>query len=171
MDGVLLPALLVAQGVMAGIDTVLNHEIIAKLPQRTDARTEIGLHVLREIAWLLIFIALAWFAAHGAWAAALGAVLAAEIVVTACDEFVENRTRVLPQNERIIHVFLTLNLGVLIVVLAPQLADWFRQPTALLPQSHGIASWALMPFALAAGFWAVRDFLAWRRLRRASVTA
>jgi hypothetical protein len=98
-------------------------------------------------------------------------VLVGEVIVTACDEFVENRTRVLPQNERVLHVFLTLNLGVLLVLLAPQLAAWFAQPTALVAQSHGVASWAVTPFALAAVVWAVRDFLAWRRLRHASVAA
>ena len=171
MDGLLLPLLLVAQGVMAGVDTVLNHEILAKLPQRPEARREVGLHVLREVAWTLIFMALAWFTVHGAWAAALALVLAGEVAVTACDELVENRTRVLPQNERVLHAFLTLNLGVIIMLLAPRLADAFSRPTALVPQSHGLASWILMPFALAAAAWAVRDFLAWRRLRRASVTA
>jgi AcrR family transcriptional regulator len=171
MDALLLPVLLVAQGVMAGIDTVLNHEIIAKLPKRPDARREIGLHVIREAIWAVIFTGLAWFALHGAWAALLCMVLVGEVIVTACDEFVENRTRVLPQNERVLHVFLTLNLGVLIVLLAPQLAAWFAQPTALVAQSHGVASWAVTPFALAAVVWAVRDFLAWRRLRHASVAA
>jgi hypothetical protein len=171
VDGLILPLLLVAQGVMAGVDTVLNHEILAKLPQRADARREIGLHVLRELAWMLIFVALAWFALHGAWAAALAAVLGAEVAVTACDELVENRTRVLPRNERVLHLFLTLNLGVIITLLAPQLADAFSRPTALVPLSHGPASWALMPFALAAAAWAVRDFLAWQQLGRASVTA
>jgi hypothetical protein len=165
MDGLLLPGLLVAQGVMAGIDTVLNHEVIVRLPQRPAARTEIGLHVLRELIWTALFAGLAWFAWHGAAAAAIALLLAAEIVVTACDEFVEIRTRVLPQNERVLHVFLTLNLGVIVALLAPRLLEWGAQPTALVARSYGVLSWLLALLALAAAFWALRDFLAWRRLR------
>ena len=165
MDGLLLPVLLVAQGVMAGVDTVLNHEVIARLPQRPEARGELGLHVLRELIWMALFAGLAWFAWHGAAAAVIAALLAVEIVVTACDELVENRIRVLPQNERVLHLFLTLNLGVIVVLLAPSLIDWWGQPTALSPRSYGVFSWLLTLLALPAAFWALRDFIAWRRLR------
>jgi hypothetical protein len=164
MEGWLLPALLVAQGAMAGVDTLLNHELIARLPQRPAARTEIGLHVVRETIWAFLFAALAWSAWHGAAAAFLGAVLAAEVVITACDEFVENRSRVLPQNERVVHVFLTLNLGVIIALLVPVLFGWASRPSAVVAQHYGAASWLVTPFALAAAAWAVRDFFAWRRL-------
>jgi hypothetical protein len=165
MEGLLLPVLLVAQGVMAGVDTVLNHELIARLPQRPEARTEIGLHVLRELVWMILFAGLAWFAWHGAAAALIALVLAVEIAVTACDEFVENRIRVLPQNERVLHVFLTLNLGVIVALLIPRLLEWGAQPTALVGRSYGVLSWVLTLLALAAAFWSVRDFIAWRRLR------
>jgi hypothetical protein len=164
MEGWLLPALLVAQGLMAGVDTLLNHELIARLPQRPEARTEIGLHVVRETIWAFLFAALAWSAWHGAAAAFIAAVLAAEVTITACDEFVENRSRVLPQNERVVHVFLTLNLGVIIALLAMVLLDWGSRPTAVEPRNYGIASWLITPFALAAAVWAVRDLFAWRRL-------
>ena len=96
---------------------------------------------------------------------------AAEVLVTAWDEFVENRSRVLPQNERVLHVFLTLNLGAIILVLAPLLAEWGARPTALAPAGHGILSWIISVFALCAAAWAVRDTLAWLRLRRGSVIA
>ncbi|HVJ22842.1 MAG TPA: hypothetical protein VM756_02785 [Burkholderiales bacterium] len=165
MEGLLLPALLVAQGVMAGVDTVLNHELIARLPQRPEARTEIGLHVLRELVWTILFAGLAWFAWYGAAAALIALVLAVEIAITACDEFVENRMRVLPQNERVLHVFLTLNLGVIVALLAPRLLEWGAQPTALAARSYGVFSWMLTLLALAAAFWSLRDFIAWRRLR------
>ena len=165
MDGLLLPGLLVAQGVMAGVDTLLNHELIARLPQRPEARTEIGLHVLRELIWTALFAGLAWFAWHGAAAALIALLLAAEILVTACDELVENRIRVLPQNERLLHVFLTLNLGVIVALLLPLLWDWGRQPTALVARDYGVFSWLLTLLALPAAFWALRDFIAWRRLR------
>ena len=37
--------------------------------------------------------------------------------MTATDEFIENRIRVLPQNERVLHVLLTLNFGAIIALL------------------------------------------------------
>ena len=77
----------------------------------------------------------------------------------------------LPQNERVLHVFLTLNLGLLIAVLVPILLDWGAQPAALAVRSHGVLSWLLSALGLAAGAWSLRDLLAWRRLRRASVAA
>ena len=118
-----------------------------------------------------LFVGLAWFAWHGALALVIAALLAAELLVTAVDEFVENRIRVLPQNERVLHVFLTLNLGLLIALLAPVLLDWYRQPLELAGRSHGALSWLLTALGVAAGAWSLRDFVAWRRLRRASVAA
>jgi uncharacterized protein len=163
MEG-LLPVLLLAQGVMGGVDTLLNHELIARLPQRPEARTEIGLHVVREAIWACLFAGLAWFAWHGAAAAIIAALLVAEIGITAWDEFVENRIRVLPQNERVLHVFLTLNLGVLVALLAPLMLSWGKQPTGLVAHGYGVLSWVLSLLALAAGAWSLRDLFAWRRL-------
>lgn len=160
----LLAVLLVVQGVMGGVDTLLNHELIARLPQRPEARTEIGLHVAREAIWAFLFLGLAWLAWHGALALVIAAVVVAEIAITAVDEFVENRIRVLPQNERVLHVFLTLNLGLIIALLAPILLAWRGHPTALVAQSYGVLSWILSGLALAAGIWSFRDLLAWRRL-------
>jgi hypothetical protein len=159
-----LLVLLLVQGVLGGIDTLLNHELIARLPQRPGARTEIGLHVIREAIWASLFLGLGWLAWQGAAAGAIALLVAAEVLVTALDEYVENRSRVLPQNERVLHVFLTLNLGLIIALLVPILLAWGSRPTALVPQSYGVASWILSALAFAAGTWSFRDLLAWRRL-------
>lgn len=165
----MLPFLLVAQGVMAGVDTVLNHELLARLPRRLEARPELGLHVVREAVWAVLFLGLAWFAWHGAAAWIIAALLVIEIVITACDEFVENRIRVLPQNERVLHLFLALNVGLIVAVLAPLVFAWTREPTALVPRDHGWLAWVISAFGGAAAFWSVRDLFAWRRLRHATV--
>ena len=166
-----LPWLLLLQGVLAGVDTLLNHELIARLPHKPGARPELGLHVFRELIWTVLLFGLAWFAWHGAAAIAIAVLLAAEVLVTACDEWVENRSRVLPQNERILHIFLTLNLGAIIALLYPLLREWGSRPTALVAAGHGMLSWIITLLAAGALAWAVRDTLAWRRLRRASVAA
>jgi len=81
------------------------------------------------------------------------------------DELVENRIRVLPQNERALHVFLTLNFGALVALLAPLLAAWAANPTQLAPAYYGWMSWVLLALGLASAAWSVRDLIASRRLR------
>ena len=160
----LLPCLLVAQAAMGGIDTVVNHEWIAKLPRRTSARREIGLHSVREATYGTLFVGLGWFAWQGALAFVIAALLLLEIAVTATDELVENRTRVLPQNERVLHVFLTLNYGLIVALLVPTLLEWSSRPTGLEHAFNGWTSWALALFGASSFAWSLRDLLAWRRL-------
>ena len=161
-----LPWVLVAQAIVGGFDTLFNHELLERLPYRPEAHVEIGLHATREAIYATLFGALAWLAFEGATVSIIAALVAGEIVVTARDELVENRLRVLPQNERVVHVFLTLNLGFIAALLVPVLLEWGARPTALVPHAHGVASWLLSAFALAALTWSIRDAVAWRRLRR-----
>lgn len=163
----LLPYLLVAQAAMGGIDTLVNHEWLAKLPRQVSARREIGLHSVREATYGTLFIGLGAFAWHGAWAFAIAALLVLEVFVTASDELVENRTRVLPQNERVLHVFLTLNYGLIVALLVPILIEWSSRPAALERVSHGWTTWALALFGASSFAWSLRDVLAWRRLSMA----
>jgi uncharacterized protein len=149
---------------MGAIDTLVNHEFSEALPHRQAARGEIGLHSVREAIYGTLFMGLAWFEWNGAFAALIGALLAAEVAVTATDEFIENRIRVLPQNERVLHVFLTLNFGAIIALLVPLLLDWSAQATSLQRVHHGWTSWALSLLAVMSVAWSVRDLLAFRRL-------
>ena len=162
-----LPFLLVAQGVLGGVDTVLNHEMLARLPKRPEARPELALHVGREATWAMLLVGLAWFAWHGAFAWIIAALLALEIAITALDELTENRIRVAPQNERVLHLFLAINVGLIVA----SVFSWTGEPTAMVRRDHGALSWIITGFGAAAAFWALRDFVAWRRLRRATVTA
>ena len=161
---VLLPALLVAQAALGALDTVVNHELIAHLADEPVARLELRLHAVREAVYAVMFAGLGWFDWHGAAAAAMVAFLAVETAVTVADELVENRTRVLPQNERVLHIFLTLNFGVIVAVLIPVLLQWRGYPTGLVLHDHGAPSWLLGVFAAASAGWAVRDLIAWHRL-------
>ena len=159
-----LPALLVLQGVLGAFDTLYNHELVAKLAQRPQARTELALHSAREAVYALLFLGFAWFAWQGALAAVLALLLVAEVFITVSDELLENRTRVLPQNERALHVLLTLNYGAILALLVPLLLDWSANPTELAPAHHGWMSWALTLFGLSSAGWSLRDLVACRRL-------
>lgn len=162
-----LPFLLVAQGLLAGVDTVLNHEMLARLPKRPEARPELALHVGRETIWAVLLVGLAWFAWHGAFTWIIAGLLALEIAITALDEVTENRIRVAPHNERVLHLFLAINVGLIVASVLP----WSGDPSAMVRRDFGLLSWIITGFGAAAAFWALRDFLAWRRLRRASVAA
>jgi uncharacterized protein len=160
-----LPALLVLQGVIGAIDTLVNHEFLEALPHRRAARAELALHAVREAVYAALFLGFAWFAWLGTFAVVIGALLAAEVAVTVSDELVENRIRVLPQNERALHIFLTLNFGAIIALLVPLLLDWGANPTELAPAHHGWMSWALTLFGTTSAAWSVRDLIASRRLK------
>ena len=160
----LLLLALVAQGLAGAFDTLVNHELIARLPQKRQARTELGLHVLREANYALVFLGFAWFAWTGAWALVLGALLGAEVLITACDEYVENQTRVLPQNERVLHVLMTLNYGVILTLATPLLWTAFQGEGAVRI-AGGWSAWVLTVLAAGAAFWAVRDAVAWRSMK------
>ena len=160
----ILPYLLAAQGVLGGIDTLLNHELIERLPRRSEARHEVGLHAIRETIYAMLFIGLGWFAWHGNAALVIAGLVVAEICVTSVDEWTENRIRVLPQNERVLHVFLTLNMGAIIATLVPTLMEWYSAPTALVGGYRGWVSWLLLALGASAAFWSLRDLVAWRRL-------
>ena len=164
MSATLVANLLVLQGLIGGLDTLVNHEWIEKLPRRAAARREIGLHAVREATYGALFLALGWYAWQGAFALVIGALLLLEVAVTATDELVENHTRVLPQNERVLHVFLTLNYGLIIALLVPTLLEWSALRTAIVPDRHGAASWILAALGATALAWSVRDLVAWRRL-------
>ena len=159
----LVPWVLAVQGALGAVDTLLNHEVIERLRQRPEARREVGLHAIREAIYAALFLGLGWFAWHGAAAAVIAMLLVAEVAVTVCDEWVENRSRVLPQNERVLHVFITLNFGVLAALSAVVLAGWSGSPTAITPVQNGWLAWLLSAFGAAAGLWCVLDFLAWRK--------
>ena len=160
----ILPWLLVAQGVIGGTDTLLNHELIERLPYRVAARGEIALHAAREFIYGTLFVGLAWFSWHGSAALVIAGLLVVEVVVSTTDEYVENRIRVMPQNERVLHVFLILNLGLITAVLVPVLWTWSTLPTALVRHDQGALPVVLTALGVASLAWSVRDALAWRRL-------
>lgn len=153
-------SLLTFQTLLGALDTFWNHEFVERLPRRRAARVELALHAAREFAYCFVFLALAWREWHGAWAALIAAVLLAEAVITAADFVVEDRTRRLSAFERVLHTMLTLLFGVVLMALAPVLMDWLRQPTAIVPTTHGGYSVWFSVLAAGMAVWGIRDGLA-----------
>ena len=153
-------ALALVQIVLGAIDNVWHHEITEHLPRRREARVELALHAAREVIYGALFFALAWHSWLGAWAMALGALLAAEIAITVADFLVEDATRRLPKLERTLHTLLAVNFGALLAALAPALVAWGGQPTAIVPADYGIWSWWLSACGAGVLAFAARNSLA-----------
>lgn len=158
-----LAVLLVAQILLGGLDNLWHHEIIGRLPGKREARVEVALHAGRELCYALLFAGLAWWEWHGAFAAAVVAVLVLEVCITLADFVVEDRTRRLPTTERVLHTVLALNFGAMLAVLAPTLLTWARLPTALALVDYGLTSWLLTAAAGGVLVWSARNALAARR--------
>jgi hypothetical protein len=167
----LLPAFvyaLLAHGVLGAVDIVLNHELIARLPSKPGAAREQQLHCTRELLFAAIFASLAWREWQGPLAWWIAALLAGEVAVSCWDAVVEGATRVLPPTERVLHVLLFINLGIVITCLAQALADWHRLPAQLAAIDYGWASWVLSAMSAGALGWAVRDGASSVRLAKLS---
>jgi hypothetical protein len=159
---------LMLHGVLGGIDIILNHELLARLPARADAAPEERLHALRELIFGAAFLALAWFEWRGQLVWWIAALFVGELLVSVRDAVVEGEIRLLPASERALHVLLFVNLGVAMTLVAHRLGWWYAAPTELVRVSYGWASWVLTALALGSLTWAVRDGLAaarWRRMR------
>lgn len=157
---------LMAHGALGGTDVILHHEMVAKLPAQPSAGPEQRLHAMRELLFALIFGMLAWAEWHGWWVIAIVFLFGAELWVSTIDTIVEWETRVLPKTERIEHVALFINLGVVMTLLGQSMVGWAREPTAVVAVHYGWASLVLSGMALLSLGWCVRDALnVWKRTR------
>ena len=164
--------LLAVQGAIGAFDTLYFHEWRARLPARhMTVAAELNIHAVRDVLYAVIFGALPWVAWEGLWAAALGAVLLAEIVLTMADFVTEARVRkplgdVYP-GERVTHAVMAIIYGAMLGVAAPVLWTWWTMPTALRiapPDVPVILRWALGAMAVGVFLSGVRDAYAARGL-------
>ena len=113
--------LLACQIALGAFDSLWHHEMQERLPSRRGARHEVALHGARELIYAAVFVALAWYDWHGLWSWCFAFVLGIEVVITLADFVIEDRTRRLPQLERVLHTVLALNYGAFIAMLSPVL--------------------------------------------------
>jgi hypothetical protein len=160
--------LLALQGVIGAFDTIYYHEWRARLPARgRQSAPELYLHACRSILYAVLFGSLPWVAWHGAWLAALVAVIVAEIVLTLWDFVVEIRVRKpfgdVYAGERVTHAVMGILYGAMLAFLSPALVEWWRQPTALVVGAAPVAEWMRVTLSvMAAGVLAsgLRDLYA-----------
>jgi MFS family permease len=162
----LLFTLIVAQALLGAFDNFWHHEITERLPSKRSAAWELALHAAREFLYAFLFFAFAWYEWRGLWAALIGAVFAVEVVITLADFIVEDQTRRLPRLERVLHTILAMNVGAVLIVLAPILGEWWSQPTAVRPVAYSAISWVFTVFSAGVLAWSVRNALAVLHHRR-----
>lgn len=158
--------LIFAQMMMGGFDTLYHHEATQRLAWRPGQAAELRLHGVRNLAYALLFMALGWTTPQGWWAWALIALMIGEMIVTLWDFVEEDRSRLLPASERVIHTLLTLNYGTILALLIPALWQQAGQPTALPPAWHGVMSWFCLIAAIGVVLSGLRDLAAAARCRR-----
>ena len=134
-------AIIFVQVAMGGFDTLYHHELTERLAWRPRQRRELELHGIRNLAYAVMFMALGWGELHGAAALGLMALMIGELGITVWDFVEEDRTRKLPETERVVHTLLTLNYGIVLAMLSPLLFRWGAMPTTIVPSYYGIWSW------------------------------
>ena len=160
--------LLALQGAIGAYDTVYYHEWRARLPARASITApELKLHAARDFLYAVLFGTLPWVVWRGAWAAVLGAIFVAEIVLTMADFVTESSVRRslgdVYAGERVTHAVMGILYGAMLAVLLPVLAAWWREPTALLLAPADIPAalrWALTVMAVGVFVSGVRDLYA-----------
>ncbi len=162
----LLFTLLAVQALLGGFDNLWHHEITEQLPSKREAAPELALHAAREFLYSFLFFALAWYEWLGTWAVLIGAVFIAEVVITLADFLIEDRTRRLPQLERILHTVLAMTVGAVLITLAPILLKWGAESTGVRFMTHGLVSWGFTIVSVGVLAWSVRNTLAVLRHRR-----
>lgn len=150
-------ALLIFQGLLGGFDVMWNHEWKERLPARASAALEQKIHGVRELFYAVVFAGLAWYEWRGVWAWIFGAVLVVEILLTAWDFVVEDRTRRLSATERVTHLVLSMTGGAYVAMLIPVLGTWSQGAWELAVVDYGLRSWILTLFGIGVLAWGLRD--------------
>ncbi len=158
----LVLTLLVAQGVMGAYDTIYHHELRCALPQRHNGAAELRLHAARAVLYGLVFFGFAWLEWGGLWLLPLWFVIGIEVLLTLRDFVVEDRTRLLPGSERVLHTLLAINGGVVFGLFAWHSRTWWALPDELRWVDHGWRSVALTFFAVGVVLSGIRDAFACR---------
>ncbi len=156
---------LIMLALLGAFDTVVYHEIIARLPHVPAAQRELQLHAVRDFIYATLFGMLAWMQPHGWAMLLLATLLAIEIAITLSDFIVEDRTRKLPPGERAMHALMGITYGVFLALLYPNAIGWLSAPAGFATVSYGWLSWTLSIFALGVGLSGIRDLAAFFALR------
>jgi uncharacterized protein len=158
--------LIIAQALLGAFDTLYHHELRAALPQQPSAALELKIHAGRSFVYGVLFVGLAWLVWGGVWLLLLAGMLLTEVVLTLWDFLVEDRSRILPPAERVLHTIMALNGGAAFALLCLFAPLWWKLASRLRFTTHGWQSLVLSVFAVGVVASALRDARAGSALRR-----
>ena len=152
--------ILLLQATLGATDTLYYHEYKLKLAHGDHSQTELKLHATRDFCYAIIIGSLGFATWNGMLAWCLFAILIAEIVITLWDFIEEDKVRVLPAGERIMHTIMGIVYGAFLAYLLPEMLRWKDQPTGWGPSYHGFPAWLLLLLATGVFVSGVRDLIA-----------
>ncbi|MEO1282543.1 MAG: TIGR01777 family oxidoreductase [Pseudomonadota bacterium] len=162
----LLWTLIALQIAMGGFDVIFHHELTERLAWKDNAANELRLHAWRNVFYGFLFTFFAWVQPHGLFAVAIMVILVVEIIITLWDFVEEDRTRMLPPTERVLHTLLAINYGAILALVMPLLVVWARQPTDVDIVTYGWGTAILTTAGVGCALFALRDFFTSARAAR-----
>ena len=152
--------ILLVQATLGATDTLYFHEYKLRLPHGDHSHVELRLHAVRDFCYAIIIGSLGFVIWQGLLAWILFGILAAEIFITLWDFIEEDKVRVLPAGERVMHTIMGILYGAFLAYLLPELFKWSQQPKGWGASYHGFPAWMLLLIAIGVGISGVRDLIA-----------
>ena len=160
--------LLLALGVLGGIDILLYHSISHGIRTHAESRWELVTHAMRGPTYAILFLMAPNFELRGAWAVLMMLLLAFDVGISVADFWLERKSRAelggLPSGEYVLHMIMAMLFGAFVMALAPTLIGWMAQRTELVASADLAVGWVramLAVFAVgvlwsgALDFWSV----------------
>ncbi|MBK8286884.1 MAG: TIGR01777 family protein [Ahniella sp.] len=158
----LFEVLLTVQIFMGALDTLWHHELTERLPARATQRQELVWHAWRSALYGVLFLFLALCRPQGWWLLLPAALFAIELFITLADFVEEDRSRLLPATERVLHTILAINAGALMLAYAlERQVDW-QTASTITWRPIDAFSVLLLASAVAVSISAARDAIACR---------
>ena len=163
--------LILAQMAMGAFDILWHHEFTERLAWRQSQKQELRLHGVRNFIYGIAFLVLGFMVPTGWLALVMIGLLIIEVIITLIDFVEEDRSRKLPETERITHTLLALNYGGILALLMPVLWKLGSESAGLAFTQYGI--WSLLALLGSVGcvLFGIRDILAANRLDRLEIVA
>jgi hypothetical protein len=144
--------LLLALGVLGGIDILLYHSISHGIRAHAESRWELVTHAMRGPTYAILFLVVPNFETRGVWALLVMLLLVVDVGISVADFWLERRSRAelggLPSGEYVLHMIMAMLFGAFVMAAAPSLLEWMTQGTALVAKGTLAADWVRAMLAM-----------------------
>jgi hypothetical protein len=126
---------LLALGFLGATDIAVYHTLAHGIRHHVNCRTELVVHSLRGPTYALLFILIPNFVLQGAWFWLLVGLFVFDLAISIADFSLEGQSRRffggLPTGEYVLHIFLAMLFGALVMAVALEVGHWATMPTRL----------------------------------------